>query len=96
MTPRLDHPAMADFTPAGIAPGEAEIAALTSDERATYEADAFFRGVVDTVFAMEQHHPGGFTRPALVRETYGGDWEREIADLEAGRHPLIHPSRASR
>lgn len=89
--PRLEHLSATDPRPAVIAPAEAELATLTPDERARYDADDFFRGVVDTVFAMEREHPAGFTRPAIIRETYGDDWEREIADLEAGRHPLLQP-----
>jgi len=91
MTPRLEHLSATDPRQAVIAPAEAELATLTPDERARYDADDFFRGVVDTVFAMEHEHPAGFTRPAIIRETYGDDWEREIADLEAGRHPLLQP-----
>lgn len=67
---------------------EQELAKLTDDERAKYATDAFFRGIVHTTLEQEWRDPAGIALVREVRETYGGDFERELADLESGQHPL--------
>jgi hypothetical protein len=65
-----------------------ELAKLTPDERARYDSSDHFRGFVNTTLEMEWRSPGCFERVAAMRDRYGNDAERELADLEAGRHPL--------
>jgi len=71
---------------------EQELAKLTDDERARYATDAFFRGIVRTTLEQEWRDPAGLATAREAREMYGNDFERELADLETGRHPL-HRSR---
>jgi hypothetical protein len=65
-----------------------ELAKLTPEERAKYERSEFFRGFVNTALEMEWESPGCFERAAALRDRYGDDAERELADLESGQHPL--------
>jgi hypothetical protein len=55
--------------------------AQAEPSRSTEEAVAFFSHLTEADFANED---------ALVEaaELYGDDADRELADLEAGRHPL--------
>jgi hypothetical protein len=69
----------------------AELAKLTPEEREQYETSDFFRRIVDLTLEQEWENPGGFERLAAVREMYGEDVDRELADLEAGRHLLQRP-----
>jgi hypothetical protein len=65
-----------------------EIAKLTPDERVKYDAGGPFRDLVDLALEEEWRNPGGLERAARARELYGDDGERELADLEASRHPF--------
>jgi hypothetical protein len=68
-----------------------QLETLTPEERARYAGDAFFRGLVETCFEQERRDPGGFERGIAVRRRYGEDVERELSDLDAGRHPFQQP-----
>ncbi|MFT3773925.1 MAG: hypothetical protein QM820_51810 [Minicystis sp.] len=85
--PSFDLPA-ADAKQAWI---DQELAKLTPEERAQYESSSFFRGIVDLTLEQEWENPGCFERVAAAREMYGDDSERELADLETGRHPFQQP-----
>lgn len=39
----------------------------------------------------EARHPGQLAREIAASEAYGHDFARELADIEAGRHPLQQP-----
>jgi hypothetical protein len=58
--------------------------AQAESSRSTEEAGAYFSHLTEADFANED---------ALVEaaELYGDDVDRELADLEAGRHPLQRP-----
>lgn len=64
---------------------------LTPEERAKYDRDASFRGVVDTCLAQEWRCPDGAALAREAHERYGDDFERRGADLEAGLHPYQRP-----
>jgi hypothetical protein len=72
-----------------------QLADLTPAERVTYDGGSFFHDLVDLVLEEEWITPGRFERARETEERlgalYGGDADRELADLEAGRHPLQHP-----
>jgi len=68
-----------------------ELAKLTPEERVKYDAGGLFRDLVDLALEEEWRNPGGVERAATARELYGNDDERELADLEAGRHPFQLP-----
>lgn len=72
-----------------------QLAELTPEERQRYENGSFFRSLVNLVLDEEWNDPGRAERAreaeASLREVYGGDADRELADLEAGRHPLQQP-----
>lgn len=65
-----------------------EIAKLTPEERARYDAGGRFRDFVDLTLEEEWRNPGGVERAAAARELYGADADRELADLAVGRHPF--------
>ena len=65
-----------------------ELAKLTPEHRAQYEADEWFRDFVHTALEMEWRDPAGVAMEQRARETYGGDVERERDDFDAGRHPF--------
>jgi hypothetical protein len=65
-----------------------QLAGLTPEERARVEGDAFFRSFVLTALEREWQSPRAEEEERAVRAAYGDDHERELADLEAGRHPL--------
>ncbi len=60
-----------------------------------YDRGAFFHGLVDLVLDDEWSAPGRVDRAleteAKLSAAYGGDADRELADLDAGRHPLQTP-----
>jgi hypothetical protein len=72
-----------------------QLSDLTPEERAAYDRGAFFHDLVDLVIEEEWNAPGRFARAReteeRLRALYGGDADRELADLEAGRHPLQLP-----
>jgi hypothetical protein len=65
-----------------------QLAELTPEERAKYDSDAFFRGIVDATLEREWRAPSALQRERTVREQYGDDYDRERADIESGIHPL--------
>jgi hypothetical protein len=72
-----------------------QLADLTPEERATYDRGAFFHDLVDVVLEEEWNAPDRADRAREIEEklraSYGGDADRELADLETGRHPLQQP-----
>lgn len=68
-----------------------QLAELSPEERAKYDRDAFFRGVVDATLEREWRAPGAVQRERDLREQYGDDYDRELADIESGIHPLQQP-----
>lgn len=60
---------------------------LTADERVLYDGDAFFRGLVELTLAERRERPEQLALARAASEQYGDDFERRLADLEAGRHP---------
>jgi hypothetical protein len=63
---------------------------LSAEEQAQHAADLedpWFRGFVTTCLDMERR--GLLERPRETGDAYGDDWARELADLEAGRHPSL-------
>ena len=73
----------------------AQLAELTPEEHAAYDRGSFFHDLVDLVIEEEWSAPGSSERAreteAKLRALYGDDADRELADLEAGRHPLQQP-----
>jgi hypothetical protein len=65
-----------------------ELAKLTSEQRAQYDVDTWFRDFVHTVLEMEWRDPAGVALEQKARETYGSDFARERDDFDAGRHPF--------
>jgi hypothetical protein len=65
-----------------------ELAKLTPEHRAQYDADPWFRGFVHTALEMEWRDPAGVATDQRVREIYGSDVAREHDDFAAGRHPF--------
>ena len=65
-----------------------ELAKLTPEHRAQYDADAWFRDFVNSTLEMEWRDPAGVAMERSARETYGSDVARECDDFAAGRHPF--------
>jgi len=76
LPPRVGPATLPDMDVATIAHAELD--------RSTEEAPAFFSHLTEADFANED---------ALIEagKLYGDDADRELADLEAGRHPLQRP-----
>jgi hypothetical protein len=68
-----------------------ELAKLTPEHRAQYDADAWFRDFVHAALEMEWRDPVGVAIERKAREAYGGDVARERDDFDAGRHPFQTP-----
>jgi hypothetical protein len=62
------------------------LAALSAEERR--ELEAFERHLE----ALSPERLAAVERLSKAREPYGDDFDRELADLEAGRHPLQQPA----
>jgi hypothetical protein len=63
-------------------------AVFSADDRKAYETDADFRSFVDFCMQDEAEHPGEAAEQIAIARAYAGDFPRERADLEAGRHPM--------
>jgi hypothetical protein len=73
---------MATATPLDLVT-EPEPAPLLSPDDA-----AFLRSFVALCEEEETRNPGGIDREIAASEMYGNDFARELADIQAGRHPL--------
>ena len=76
---------MATATPLDLV-AESDRAPLLSPDDA-----AFLRSFVALCEEEEARDPGGVEREIAASETYGNDFARELADIQAGRHPLQEP-----
>jgi|HubBroStandDraft_4_1064222.scaffolds.fasta_scaffold1560725_2 hypothetical protein len=66
-------------------------AVVTPDDRRAYETDPDFRSFVDFCVQREASHPDEAAEQIALAQAYAGDFSRERADLEAGRHPMQRP-----
>ncbi len=57
----------------------------------TAEDAAYLRSFAMFLEEEEVRHPGVIDRVIAVTRMYGNDFERELADIQAGRHPLQQP-----
>jgi hypothetical protein len=57
-------------------------------EAAPSQGEAWLDGFELFAEGYVERHPGAFERSPERRALYGDDRERELADLEAGTHPL--------
>lgn len=71
-----------------------DLAAAPLLERATLlssEDAAYLRSFIALCEEEEAREPGVIDREIAASEMYGNDFARELADIEAGRHPLQPP-----
>jgi hypothetical protein len=52
---------------------------------------AFLRSFIALCDEEKARDPGGIEREIVASEMYGNDFARELADIQAGRHPLQQP-----
>jgi hypothetical protein len=76
---------MAIATPLDLV-AEQDAAPLLSPDDA-----AFLCSFVALCDEEEARDPGGVEREIAASEVYGSDFARELADIQAGRHPLQEP-----
>jgi hypothetical protein len=71
--------------PSAPAPSPAEGGVLSPEDAAYLRSFAMF------LEEDEARNPGVMDREIAAARLYGTDFEREMADIEAGRHPLQQP-----
>ena len=73
---------MATATPFDLAPPVRERASLSAEEA------AYLRSFAALCDEEDERHPGLLDREIEASQAYGGDFARELQDIDAGRHPL--------
>ncbi len=75
-----------DSAPAALPPVDAAYLRTLSPEDAAY-----LRSFIAFCEDEEAREPGAADREIAASRTYDHDMARELADIEAGRHPLQQP-----